>query len=83
VGSILRLLTREIILLILIANLIAWPVAWYLMDSWLSGFAYRISMNPGIYSLAGLLAVALALITVSTQTVRAATMNPARTLRNE
>src|SRR5690606_8302585 len=44
-GSILKLLTREIVLLILLANLIAWPIAWYLMDEWLSSFAYRITMG--------------------------------------
>lgn len=83
VGSILRLLTREIVILILIANAIAWPVAWYLMDSWLDSFAYRINIGPVIYSLAGLTAIALAMITVSSQTIRAAMSNPATTLRNE
>lgn len=83
VGSILRLLTREIILLILLANLIAWPVAWYFMNQWLNSFAYRISMGLGGYMLAGLAALLLALLTVSSQALRAAMVNPAQTLRNE
>ena len=83
VGSILRLLTREIILLILLANLIAWPVAWYFMNQWLNSFAYRISMGLGGYVLAGLAALVLALLTVSSQALRAAMVNPAQTLRNE
>ena len=83
VGSILKLLTREIVLLILLANLIAWPIAWYLMDEWLSSFAYRITMGLSGHALAGLAALLLALITVSTQAIRAAMVNPARTLRNE
>lgn len=83
VGSILRLLTREIVVLILLANLIAWPIAWYLMDEWLGSFAYRITMGLSGYALAGLAALLLALVTVSTQAIRAAMVNPAQTLRNE
>lgn len=83
VSSILGLLSREIILLIVVSNLIAWPVAWYLMNKWLDGFAYRIDMNPGVYSLAAVSAILLALVTVSTQTIRAAMSNPANALRSE
>lgn len=83
IASILRLLTSEIILLIFVANLIAWPVAWYLMDAWLGTFAYRISMGMTGFVLAGIAALLLALITVSTQAIRAAMVNPATTLRNE
>ena len=83
VAHIVNLLTREIIILILVANVIAWPVAWYLMDEWLSGFAYRIPLNPLAFVLAGVAAILLALVTVSSQTIRAALLNPATTLRNE
>ncbi|HLT72050.1 MAG TPA: FtsX-like permease family protein, partial [Cyclobacteriaceae bacterium] len=82
-GSILKLLTREIVLLILLANLIAWPIAWYLMDEWLSSFAYRITMGLSGYAFAGLAALLLALVTVGTQAIRAAMINPTQTLRNE
>jgi putative ABC transport system permease protein len=83
VTSILRLLSEEIVLLILVANLLAWPVAWYLMGKWLNGFAYRINIGPGVFFLAAMGAITLALITVSAQTIRAAMTNPAHTLRSE
>jgi putative ABC transport system permease protein len=81
--NIVQLLSREIIVLIIIANLIAWPVAWYLMSQWLDGFAYRIDINIGLYALAALSAIVIALVTVGTQTIKAATRNPANTLRYE
>ncbi|HEX5168973.1 MAG TPA: FtsX-like permease family protein, partial [Cyclobacteriaceae bacterium] len=83
IPNILKLLSTEIVVLILIANLIAWPVAWYFMNEWLHGFAYRVNMNIGIYILAAFIAIAIALITVSTQTIKAAMTNPANTLRHE
>ena len=83
VPTILKLLSKEIVILILIANLIAWPVAWYFMNEWLGEFAYRVDMNIGIYILAAFIAIAIALVTVSTQTIKAAMTNPANTLRNE
>jgi len=83
VPSILGLLSKEIVILIVIANLIAWPVAWYFMDKWLGSFAYHIDMDVIAYLLAGVLAVLIALITVSTQTIKAAMSNPANTLRYE
>lgn len=83
VPSILGLLSKEIVLLILVANLIAWPLAWYFMDQWLDSFAYHVDMNLGIYILAAVAAVILALVTVSSQTVKAAFTNPSDTLRYE
>jgi putative ABC transport system permease protein len=83
VPSILMLLSREIVILILFANLIAWPAAWYLMDLWLDSFAFHIGMNPLVYLAAALAAILLALLTVSTQTFRAAMTNPSNTLRYE
>jgi putative ABC transport system permease protein len=83
VPTILKLLSTEIVILVLIANLIAWPVAWYFMNQWLDGFAYRINMNIGIYLLAAIVAIIIALMTVSTQTIKAAMTNPANTLRHE
>jgi len=83
VASILTLLSKEIVILILIANLIAWPLAWYFMNQWLNTFAYHIDMSVAIYLLAAIGAVMLALITVSTQTVKAAMSNPGITLRYE
>lgn len=83
VPSILTLLSREIVVLIVVANLIAWPVAWYFMDMWLGTFAYHINMDILAYLMAGGAAVVIALVTVSSQTIRAAVSNPANTLRYE
>lgn len=83
VPGILTLLSKEIITLILVANLLAWPVAWYFMDQWLHTFAYHIDMNILVYILSAMAAVVIALVTVSAQTIRAAMSNPANTLRYE
>ena len=81
--SILTLLSKEVVILIIVANLIAWPVAWFLMNKWLDSFAYHIEVNLLVYVLSGVAAVIIALITVSTQTIRAAMTNPSQTLRYE
>jgi putative ABC transport system permease protein len=81
VPHILGLLSKEIIVLIVVANFIAWPVAYYFMSDWLNSFAYHIDMNVIIYFMAGFAAVLIALITVSAQTLKAATSNPAQTLK--
>ena len=83
VASILRLLSQEIIILILIANVIAWPIAWYAMREWLGGFAYHVEMSVFTYLLAAVLALLITLITISSQTVKAALTNPATILRND
>lgn len=83
VPHILTLLSKEIVYLVLIANVIAWPVAWYFMDKWLGGFAYRVDLNIGVFVLAALAALLIAMFTVSAQTIKAAVTNPTNTLRNE
>lgn len=83
VRSILSLLSKEIVVLIIVANLIAWPIAWFLMNKWLDTFAYHVDMSLLIYLISGVIAVLVALITVSTQTVKAAMTNPSNTLRYE
>ena len=83
VQSILQLLSKEIIVLILIANVLAWPVAWYFMKEWLNEFAYHIDMSILTYFGAGAFTLFVTLITISTQTLRAALTNPATMLRNE
>ncbi len=83
VTSIVRLLSREILLLIMVANIIAWPVAWYFMSEWLSGFAYHIEMTVLTYLIAGALALMITLITIGSQTLKAALINPAIILKNE
>lgn len=83
VPGILMLLSKEIVVLIVVANLIAWPLAWYFMDMWLGSFAFHITLNPLVFIGAAVAAVLLALVTVSTQTIRAAMTNPSNTLRYE
>ena len=83
VQSIVQLLSKEIVVLILIANVLAWPVAWYFMQEWLNEFAYHIEMNVLTYFIAGAFTLFITLITISTQTLRAALTNPATMLRNE
>jgi putative ABC transport system permease protein len=83
IGSIIQLLSKEILILILVASIVAWPVAWYFMTKWLNDFAYHIEMTISTYLIAGATAVVIALITVGTQTLKAALVNPATILRNE
>ena len=83
VTNILMLLSRQFTKWVLIANLIAWPVAFYFMDNWLQNFAYRIDISPAIFILTGVVSILLALLTISYQTIKAASTNPARSLRYE
>jgi ABC-type antimicrobial peptide transport system permease subunit len=83
VTSIATLLTRDFILLVLIAFLIAAPVAWFVMNNWLLNYGYRVSIGWDTFALSGLLAVAIAAITVSYQSVKAALANPVKSLRTE
>ena len=77
------LLSREFIRLVILANVIAWPLAWYAMDQWLRDFAYRI--NPGweVFALSGIMVLLTALLTVIYQALKAALANPVKTLRYE
>ena len=71
-GSIVSLLSGEFVKLVVVANILAWPIAYYVMDGWLQDFAYRIDLGVGVFLLGGLLALATALATVSWQAIRAA-----------
>lgn len=83
VTSILSMLSKEFLILIVIAACIAVPVGYYFMNRWLSGFAYRTDLNPTVFLLAGFLVLAIAWITVSMRSLKAATINPVDSLRNE
>ena len=83
VPSIVALLSKEFTYLVLAANLISWPIAWYAMHRWLESFAYRIELGPGVFVLGGVLALAIAWLTVSYQAIRAARANPVEALRYE
>jgi putative ABC transport system permease protein len=83
VSSVVLLLSKDFTKLILIAFIIASPVAWYVMDNWLQGFAYRIQLGVGVFLLAGLTSLLIAWITVSYQSIKAAIVNPIKSLRSE
>jgi putative ABC transport system permease protein len=81
--GIVALLSRDFAKLVLIASLIAFPVGWWAMNKWLQSFAYRIHITAWVFVIAALLAVIIALITVSSQAIKAAVTNPVRSLRME
>lgn len=83
VTNIVALLSKEFIKLIAIAFVIATPLAWYIMHQWLQNYAYRTGISWWIFAGAGLLALIIALATISTQAVKAALANPVRALRSE
>jgi putative ABC transport system permease protein len=83
VTSVVFLLSKDFTKLILIAFGIAAPLAWYLMNNWLEGFAYHVNPDVGTLMLAGLVALAIAWITVSYQSIKAAIANPVKSLRSE
>ncbi|MGM9507628.1 ABC transporter permease [Larkinella sp. GY13] len=83
VGSIVALLSKDFLKLVGIAIVIAAPIAWYAVSTWLDDFAYKIDLSWWIFAVAGILAVGIALLTVSFQSIKAALMNPVKTLRSE
>ena len=83
VGSLITLLSKDFLKLVLIAIIIATPVGWWMMDRWLQDFAYRVDLSWWVFALAGLLAVGIAILTVSFQSIKAALMNPVKSLRSE
>ena len=83
IASVAALLSKDFVKLVLVANLVAWPVAWYAMNRWLQGFAYRIELGWWVFALAGGAALLIALLTVSTQAITAALTNPVEALRYE
>jgi putative ABC transport system permease protein len=83
VASVVALLSKDFLKLVLIAILIASPIAWYAMNRWLQDFAYKVDLSWWVFALAGLLAIGIALLTVSFQSIKAALMNPVKSLRSE
>lgn len=77
------LLSRDFLWLVMIGILLATPVSWYMMNNWLSGFAYHVNLSAWIFIIAGMLAVLIALATVSFQSVKAALANPVQSLKSE
>jgi len=83
VSGIIQLLAADFIKLVMIAIVIAVPVSWYAMNKWLQEFAYKINIGWAVFVVAGLIAIVIALITISFQSVRAAIANPVESLRTE
>lgn len=83
VSGITRLLSADFLKLVGIAALLAFPVAWYTMSNWLEKYPYRISIHYWVFILAGLAAMIIALLTISFQSVKAALMNPVKSLKAE
>jgi len=81
--NIIFVLTKEFTKWVLYANIIAWPLAWFAMDSWLQNFAYRTEMNWWVFLFSGGIALVIAVLTVSSQAIKAALANPIESLRYE
>lgn len=83
VFDVVSLLSKDFLKLVFLANIIAWPIAWFVMNKWLEEFVYRITISWWIFILAGGLVLVIALLTVCTQAIRAALVNPVEAMRYE
>ncbi|MCD4817141.1 MAG: ABC transporter permease [Candidatus Cloacimonetes bacterium] len=83
VWSVVFILTKDFAKWVLISNLVAWPITYFAMNLWLRNFAYRTNLNPLLFLFSGLIALFIALITVSFQTIKAANSNPVKALKYE
>jgi len=83
VGGIVTMLSKDFTKLVFVAAIIAFPVAWWAMNKWLQSFAYRIDISWWVFVIAGIVALTIALVTVSFQAIKAALANPAKSLRTE
>lgn len=83
VNNVLTLLSKDFLKLVLIAFVVAAPVAWWGMNKWLQDFTYRTDISWWVFALAGVAALLIALITVSFQAIKAALANPVKSLRTE
>jgi len=76
IPNIVRMMSKEYLVLVVVANLVAWPLGWYFMNGWLQEFAYHIEMNIGTFALVGCFTLVIALLSVGYQALRAACTNP-------
>jgi putative ABC transport system permease protein len=83
VSGIARLLAGDFMKLVIISIIIASPIAWYVMNKWLTDFSYRIHINAWAFVIAGIMAIVLALLTISSHAIKAAVVNPVKSLRSE
>jgi putative ABC transport system permease protein len=82
-GRIVTMISKDFVVLVLVASLVAFPLAWWALSKWLQDFAYRVNIPWWIFGASAILAMVVALITVSVQAIRAALMNPVKSLRTE
>jgi putative ABC transport system permease protein len=83
ISNVAFILSKDFLMLVVVSNIIAWPIAYYFMNKWLQDFAYRIELTWWMFALAGGIALVIALATVSFQAIKAATANPVESLRYE
>jgi len=83
VPGIATLLSKDFLQLVALSCLVAFPAAWWIMHSWLQKYEYRINISPWIFIVSGLLAIIIAIITISFQAIKAALANPVKSLRTE
>jgi putative ABC transport system permease protein len=83
VSDIIIILSKEFLMWVIVSNAIAWPIAFYVMNKWLQSFAYRVDLSWWVFEVSGLFALVIALLTVGSQAVKAATANPVESLRYE
>ena len=83
VTGIVGLLSKDFLKLVIVAIVIATPLAWYGMNLWLQGFAYKVGISWWMFASAGMIAVFIALFTISFQAIKAALMNPVKSLKTE
>jgi putative ABC transport system permease protein len=83
VGNIITLLSKDLVWLVLIGNIIAWPLAWYGIHKWLQEFTYRIDISWTVFALSLLLTLGIALLVLTWQCIKTATINPVKSLRTE
>jgi putative ABC transport system permease protein len=83
VASVVGLLSKEFVMLVIVAHVVALPMAWYFSNQWLEHFAFRMSVSPLLFVWTFLIAIAITLVTVSYQTIRAAMADPVKALRHE
>lgn len=82
-GNLVAMLSKDFLLLVVIASILAFPVAWWAMHNWLKDYEYRVNISAWVFVAAGLSALLIALLTVSMQAFRAAMANPVNSLRTE
>ena len=82
-STIVKLISKEFFILVVIGNIIAWPIGYYTVNKWIQDFAYRIDLKPWIFLFASFIVLIITMLTISYQTIKAGRMNPVDSLRYE